>query len=66
LIDRYGDDDIVTRAEWLSLLEERAPGMGAEVSKLLDGPNSDASASLDRFMAKAGIANLLPAAGAEQ
>ena len=60
LIDRHGGDGIVTRADWLSLLEERAPGMGAEVSKLLDGPIRDASASLDGFLARAGIANLLP------
>lgn len=61
LIDRHGGDNIVTRAEWLSLLDERAPGMGAEVSRLLDGPITDASASLDRFMAKTGIAHALPA-----
>lgn len=66
LIDRHGDDNIVTRAEWLGLLDERAPGMGAEASSLLDGPNADASASLDHFMAKAGIANLLPAAEANR
>ena len=65
LIDRHGGDDIVTRDEWLSLLEERAPGMGAEVSKLLDGPVSDSAASLDHFMAKAGIAHLLPASEAK-
>jgi hypothetical protein len=65
LIDRYGGDNIVTRAEWLSLLDERAPGMGAEVSKLLDGPNTDPSAALDRFMSQAGIAGLLPAPDAK-
>lgn len=66
LIDRYGDDDIVTRAEWLGLIEERAPGMGAEVSKLLDGPNAEASASLDHFAGKAGFAHLLPPAEAKR
>jgi len=65
LIERHGDDSIVTRAEWLSLLDERAPGMGAEVSRLLDGPNTDPSASLDRFMSKSGVAGLLPAPDAK-
>ncbi|MCL6699131.1 hypothetical protein LZ496_10115 [Sphingomonas sp. NSE70-1] len=61
LIERHGGDNIVTRAEWLSLLEERAPGTSAEVSALLDGPIADVPASLDRFIAKTGIAHLLPA-----
>jgi hypothetical protein len=65
LIDRHGEDAIVTRAEWLSLLEERAPTISAEVSRLLDGPITDASASLDRFVARAGIAHLLPAAASK-
>lgn len=49
LIERHGKDGIVNRAEWLALLDERAPGMAAEVAKLLDSPQADPAAALDAF-----------------
>lgn len=59
LIDKHGGDGIVTRAEWLSLLEERAPGLSAEVVKLLDQAHSDAAAALDAFASRAGIGHTM-------
>ncbi|HEV2044060.1 MAG TPA: hypothetical protein VGR05_05200, partial [Sphingomicrobium sp.] len=52
-------DRLVTRAEWLALLDERAPGRGlsAAVSSLLDRAQSNPAASLDAFIAKAKIAS---------
>lgn len=58
-------DRLVTRAEWLALLDERAPGRGlsAAVSGLLDHAQSNPAASLDAFIAKAKIASAIaPAA----
>jgi hypothetical protein len=55
LIDRYGADGTVTRAEWLALLDERSPGMSIEVARLLDEKQADPRAALDRFIAAAGI-----------
>ena len=55
LIEKHGGDGIVTRAEWLSLLDERAPGMSAEVVKLLDQSQADAAAALDAFASRTGI-----------
>lgn len=55
LIERNGGDGIVTRAEWLALLDERAPGMSLEVAKLLDQPNADAAGALDAFASRTGI-----------
>ena len=50
-------DKIVTRAEWLALLDERAPGRGlsAAVSDLLDSAQPDPAVALDCFIAKAGV-----------
>lgn len=52
-------DKIVTRAEWLALLDERAPGRGLSdaVSALLDRAQPDAAAALDAFIARARIAD---------
>jgi hypothetical protein len=52
-------DKIVTRAEWLALLDERAPGRGLSraVAELLDGPQADPAAALDGFIARARILN---------
>jgi hypothetical protein len=55
LIDRYGADGIVTRAEWLALLDERSPGLSAAVDKLLDEKQADPQAALDQFVAAANI-----------
>ncbi|QNM82384.1 hypothetical protein H8M03_10240 [Sphingomonas sabuli] len=59
LIDRNRDDGVVTRAEWLALLEQKAPrrGLPAAVAELLDKPHADGAAALDRFIAAAGIAD---------
>ncbi len=59
LIDRHGQDGIVTRAEWLGLLEERSPGMAAEVSKLLDAAPGGPASALDDFIARAGIGHAM-------
>jgi hypothetical protein len=61
LIERYGKDGIVTRAEWLALLDERAPGLSIEVAKLLDGPQPDPARALDAFAERAGIRQALQA-----
>lgn len=52
-------DKIVTRAEWLALLDQRAPGRGLStaVGDLLDSAQPDPAAALDRFIARAGIAD---------
>jgi hypothetical protein len=55
LIERYGADGTVTRAEWLALLDERSPGMSAAVNKLLDDKQADPQAALDQFIAAANI-----------
>lgn len=55
LIERHGQDGIVTRQEWLDLLDQRAPGMAAEVAKLLDQGQADPAAALDRFAQRAGV-----------
>ena len=59
LIARNTDDKVVTRTEWLALLDEKAPGRGlsAAVSDLLDRPQKNPAAALDGFIARAGIAN---------
>ena len=59
LIEKHGGDGIVTRAEWLSLLDERAPGMSAEVAKLLDRPQADAAAAVDAFASRTGIGHTM-------
>ena len=63
LIERHGQDGIVNRAEWLALLDERAPGMSAEVAKLLDGPQADPGAALDGFAERAGIEAMMGGSG---
>ncbi len=55
LIARSGGDGIVTRAEWLALLDERAPGLSKAVADLLDKPHADGKAALDAFIREAGI-----------
>jgi hypothetical protein len=55
LIERYGADGTVTRAEWLALLDERSPGMSGAVGKLLDTRQADPQAALDQFIAAANI-----------
>ena len=55
LIERYGADGTVTRAEWLALLDERSPGTSGAVAKLLDTRQADPQAALDRFVAAANI-----------
>lgn len=52
-------DKIVTRAEWLGLLDERAPGRGLDkaVTNLLDNAQPDPAAALDAFIARANIAD---------
>lgn len=57
-------DKIVTRGEWLALLDERAPGRGlpAAVSELLDRPHPDPAATLDAFIARARIGGQFAAA----
>lgn len=52
-------DRIVTRAEWLALLDERAPGRGlsAAIANLLDNPQPDPAAAIDAFIIKARIAD---------
>lgn len=59
LIDRYGADGKVTRAEWMALLESRAPGsrLSAAAAKLLDDKQPDPERSLNEFLAVAGIAD---------
>ena len=59
LIEKHGDDRMVTRTEWLSLLEELAPGMSVEVVKLLDLPHADAPAALDAFASRTGIGHTM-------
>jgi hypothetical protein len=56
LIERYGADGTVTRAEWLALLDERSPGMSKAVAELLDHKQIDPKAALDQFIAATGIA----------
>lgn len=55
LIARHGADGIVTRAEWLALLDERAAGLSSAVTELLDKPHPDAKAALDAFIQRAAI-----------
>lgn len=59
LIDRYGANGKVTRAEWMALLAARAPGSGlsAAAAKLLDNKQSDPERSLEEFIAVAAIAD---------
>jgi hypothetical protein len=55
LIARFGGDGIVTRVEWLALLDERAPGLSLAVSDMLDKPHPDGKAALDEFVKRAAI-----------
>lgn len=59
LIEKHGGDGIVTRAEWLALLDERAPGMSVAVAKLLDEPGADSAATLDFFASRTGIDHMM-------
>ncbi|WP_310468023.1 hypothetical protein [Sphingomonas sp.] len=54
-------DGIVTRDEWLALLEQRAPGRGlaAAIANLLDRRQPDPAAALDAFIARAGIGHAI-------
>jgi hypothetical protein len=64
LVERSTSDSTVTRAEWLALLNERAPGRGlsGEVAKLLDSKQADPANALDAFIAAVGIAGQFKAA----
>lgn len=57
LIERNRDDGIVTRGEWLALIEEQAPGrgLGVAIANLLDEAQPDPKLALDNFIAAAGI-----------
>lgn len=55
LIARYGKDGLVTRSEWLALLDERDPGLSSAVAELLDKPHADGKAALDAFAQRARI-----------
>ena len=57
LIARYGEDQTVTRAEWLALLDEIAPGrkLSLAVAELLDHAQAEPARALDRFIAAAQI-----------
>lgn len=68
LIARNADDGTVTRAEWLALLEERAPGRGlpAAIGVLLDGKTAEPNAAIADMLARAGIAFTLDAKGVPQ
>lgn len=57
LIARHGAKGTVTRAQWLALMEERAPGRGlsAAMGELLDMRQADPEAALDRFISAARI-----------
>jgi hypothetical protein len=57
LIAHYGQDQTITRAEWLALLDEKAPGLSATVDKLLDNKQANPQAALDSFIATIGIAD---------
>ena len=57
LIDRYGADGKVTRGEWMTLLDERSPGLSAAAAKLLDKAHSDPERALEEFIQAAGIAD---------
>ena len=66
LIARNAEDRIVTRAEWLALLEERAPGRGlAEaIGRLLDGSPDEPATALADLLTRADIGFTLDAKGA--
>jgi hypothetical protein len=68
LIKRAGADGVVTRAEWLGLLEERAPrrGLPDAIGDLLDGKPADPNAALAKLLERAGIAYRLNAKGMPQ
>jgi hypothetical protein len=57
LMERYGADGTVTRAEWLALLDERSPGVSLWVSKLLDEKQPDPKAALHQFITATRIAD---------
>lgn len=56
LIAGPGHDKVVTRGEWLALLDVRAPGLSGEVAELLDNPHADPAAALNRFIDRTHIA----------
>jgi hypothetical protein len=68
LIERAGADGMVTRAEWLALLDERAPGrgLGEAIGRLLDSKSDDPHAALADLLQRAGIAFVLDAEGVPQ
>lgn len=57
LIKRAGADGVVTRAEWIALLDDRAPGRGLPeaVGAILDGKLADPGAALANLLERAGI-----------
>lgn len=68
LIARNADDGTVSRAEWLALLEARAPGRGLlnAIAAILDGRSASPNAALADVLKRAGIAFALNAEGAPQ
>ena len=58
LIEANSDDKTVSRAEWLALLEERAPGRGLPdaIATILDGKAADPKAALADLLTRGGIA----------
>lgn len=66
LIKRAGGDGVVTRAEWLGLLEQRAPGRGLPeaIGVLLDGKSADPHAALAALLQRAGVPFTLDTNGA--
>jgi hypothetical protein len=68
LIARNTDDRIVTRAEWLGLLEQRAPGRGLPdaIGAMLDSKPDDPNAALANLLQRAAIPFTLNANGVPQ
>lgn len=68
LIARNADDGTVSRAEWLALLDARAPGRGLpdSIAAILDGRPANPNAALADLLKRAGIAFALNAQGAPQ
>ena len=66
LIDRNRDGGVVTRAEWLALLDEKSGGraLSARIEQLLDQPQPNPEQALDSFIASAGIADQFAPAAA--
>lgn len=62
LIAANRGDRLVTRAEWIAAVEARRPGrgLGRLIDSLVDDPQPDPNAALDRLIAAGGIGAALP------